>query len=95
MFVPRYIGVFWIYINDRVIIFIWYYNGTRNSCTRSWKKVVTEKCYMKDKIELINKLWNNDTENIGMLSSASKDVSVKFVDQRLQILNNKESLNGL
>ena len=56
MFVPRYIGVFWIYINDRVIIFIWYYNGTRNSCTRSWKKVVTEKCYMKDKIELINKL---------------------------------------
>ena len=30
-----------------------------------------------------------------MLLSASKDVSVKFADQCIHIINNKEKLNGL
>ena len=43
----------------------------------------------------MGKLEINDTNNIGMLSSASKDVSIKFVDQCVHILNNKEILNEL
>ena len=31
----------------------------------------------------------------GMIPSASKDVSIKFSDQCIYILNNKEMLNGL
>ena len=46
-------------------------------------------------MELMGKLASNDTTNIGMLPSASKYVSVKFADQCLHILNNKEILNGL
>ena len=46
-------------------------------------------------MEIIVKLANNDATNIGMLSSASKYVSIKFSDQCLYILNNKEILNGL
>ena len=41
-------------------------------------------------MELIGKLGNNDTTNIEIFPSASKDVSVKFSGQCLQILNNKE-----
>ena len=40
-------------------------------------------------MELIGKLAVNDTTNIGILTSDSKDVSIKFVDQCLHILNNK------
>ena len=47
------------------------------------------KPYLKGKIELIGKLGGNDTSNIVMLTSASKDVSVKFLDQCIHILNNK------
>ena len=46
-------------------------------------------------MELMGKLDSNDTTNIGMLPSASKDVSVKFEYQYLQIINNKEIVNGL
>ena len=55
----------------------------------------TDKRYLKGEMELIGKLASNYTTNIGMLPSASKYVSVKFVDQCLHILNNKETLNGL
>ena len=44
---------------------------------------------------LIGKLGSNDTTNIGMLPSASKDVSIKFLDPCLHFLKNKEILNGL
>ena len=53
------------------------------------------KFYLKGEMELIGKLASNDTTNIGMLTSASKDVSIKFSDQCLNILNRKEILNGL
>ena len=46
-------------------------------------------------MELIGKLSSNDTTNIRILPSASKEVSVKFADQCLHILNNKERLNRL
>ena len=46
-------------------------------------------------MELISKLESYDTSKIGMLPSASKDVSIKFVDQCRHILNNKERLNGI
>ena len=43
----------------------------------------------------MGKLSSNDTTNIGMLPSASKDLSIKFPDQCLHIINNKEIFNGL
>ena len=46
-------------------------------------------------MEIIGKLGSNDTRNIGMLTSASKDVSIQFEEQCLHIINNKEILNGL
>ena len=46
-------------------------------------------------MELIGKLGINDTTKIGILPSASKDVSIKFVDQCIHILNNKEILNSI
>ena len=44
---------------------------------------------------MIVRLASNDTSNIGMLASASKDVSIKFPDQYRHIINSKERLNGL
>ena len=41
----------------------------------------TDKNYLKGRMELIGKLASNNTTNIGMLPSASKDVSIKFADQ--------------
>ena len=55
----------------------------------------TYKRYLKEQMELIGKLASNDTSKIGMLPSASKDVSVQFADQCIHILNNKDRLNGL
>ena len=49
----------------------------------------TDKHYLKGKKELIGKLASNDTSKIGMLPSASKNVSDNFTDQRIHILNNK------
>ena len=55
----------------------------------------TDKRFLKGKMELIGKLVNKNTANIGMLSSDSKYVSIKFSDKCIHILNNKEILNGL
>ena len=55
----------------------------------------TGKRYLKGEMEHMGKLVSNDTTNIGILFSASKYVSVKFADQCLHILNNKERFNGL
>ena len=55
----------------------------------------TGKRYFKEQMEPIGKLASKDTSKIGMISSASKDVSIKFIDQCIHILNNKERLNGL
>ena len=46
-------------------------------------------------MELMGKLAINYTKNIGMLPSDSKDVSIKFEDQCIHIINNKEGLNGI
>ena len=54
-----------------------------------------DKRYLKGKMELMGKLESNNTTNIGMLTSASKYVSINFADQCLHIINNKEILNGL
>ena len=48
-----------------------------------------DKRYLKGRMELIGKLASNDTSNIGILPSASKDVSVKFAYQCIHILNIK------
>ena len=55
----------------------------------------TNKHYLKGKMELMGKLESKDNTNIKMLPSASKYVSIKFSDQCLHILNNKEILNGI
>ena len=49
----------------------------------------TYKRYLKGKMELIGKLGSNNTTNIAMLTSDSKDVYIKFAYQCLEILNNK------
>ena len=56
---------------------------------------VTEIFYLKGKMEFIGQLGCNNTSKIGMLPSASKDVYIKFADNCIHILNNKERLNGL
>ena len=55
----------------------------------------TDKRYLKGEMEFIGKLSSNHTINVGTLSSASKDVSIKFSDQCLHIINDKEILNGI
>ena len=60
-----------------------------------WNNVVDglnakEKRYLKEQMELIGGLASNGTSNIEMLPSASKYVSIKFLDQCIHILNNKE-----
>ena len=56
---------------------------------------VMDKRYLKGEMDIIGKLYNNNTSNIGMFPSASKDVSIKFVDQCIHIINNNKILNGL
>ena len=48
-----------------------------------------DKPYLKVKVELIGKLESDDTSNIGILPSSSKDAPIKFADQCIHILNNK------
>ena len=48
----------------------------------------TEKRYLKGKIEPIGKLGSNNNTEIGIILSASKDISIKFPDQCLHIINN-------
>ena len=55
----------------------------------------TEKNYLRGEMELMGELSSNDTTHIGMLISASKNVSIKFADQYIHILNNKSKLNVL
>ena len=71
-----------------------------NKCTWSWKNIVdgmnkTENIYLNEKIELLGKLTNNDTSKIVIISSASKDVSINFSEQCLNIITNNDSLNGI
>ena len=40
-----------------------------------------EKCFLKEQMELLGKVSNNYTSNIGMLHSASKYVSINFAGQ--------------
>ena len=54
-----------------------------------------DKRYLKECMELIGKSGINGTSKIGILLCASKYVSFKFSDQCIQILNNKERINGL
>ena len=46
-------------------------------------------------MELIGKSGSNDTTKIVIIPSGSKSVFIKFADQCLHILNNKETLNVL
>ena len=46
-------------------------------------------------MELIDKLASNDTSKIEILPSASKDVSIKFSENYLHIINNRAILNEL
>ena len=46
-------------------------------------------------MELIGKLESRHKSKIQIFPSDSKDVSTKFSDQCIHILNNKEILNGL
>ena len=45
---------------------------------------------LRKKLKLIGKLESNDTSKNGMIPSASKDVSIKFVYKCIHIINNKE-----
>ena len=54
----------------------------------------TDKNYLKEKMELLGKLASNDTSNIGIITSASKYVSIKFAETFTLILNNNNRLNG-
>ena len=55
----------------------------------------TEKRYLKGEMELVGKLASKDTSKIGMLPSDPKDVSIKFADQCVNFLNDKDKLNGI
>ena len=50
---------------------------------------VTYKRYLKEEMEAIGKLGSNNTTDIVILPSASKDFLIKFSDQCIRILNNK------
>ena len=53
-----------------------------------------DKFYLKGEMEVIGKLASNGTSNIGMLPSASKYFYIKFSDQCIHIINNKETFKG-
>ena len=55
----------------------------------------TDKRCLKEQKELLGKIAINSISNIGIIPSASKDASIKFVEQFLHMINNKERLNGL
>ena len=46
-------------------------------------------------MELIGKLKSSDTSNIGVLTSASKYVSINVLEHCLNIITNKDRLNRL
>ena len=45
-------------------------------------------------MEIIGKLGSNHITKIGILPSASKEVFIKFADQCLHIINNKERMDS-
>ena len=45
-------------------------------------------------MKIIDKLASKDKSRIGMILSDSKDISIKFAYQCINILNNKEIWNG-
>ena len=47
------------------------------------------------KTRTICKLAKNNTSKIVMITSASNDISIIFIDQCIHIINDKERLNGL
>ena len=51
----------------------------------------TEKIVLREQMEIIGKFASNDIPNIGVLPSASKDVSIKFLDLCIHIPNDKHS----
>ena len=53
------------------------------------------KRYLKEQMELLGELANNDMSNYGILCSASKYISIKFIEQFLHIITNNRRLNGL
>ena len=53
------------------------------------------KRYLKQQMGVIGKSESNNISNTGILSSASKEVSIQFADKFIHILNNKDGLNGL
>ena len=55
----------------------------------------THKRYFKGEMEIMGKLESNDTTYIGMLTSASKYISINFSDKCIYIINDKEILNGI
>ena len=50
----------------------------------------TDKRYLKGDMEPIGKLASKDTTNIGILTSSSKYISIKFAYQCLHIINIKK-----
>ena len=90
-----------VYIfNDCVIIYVWYYNVFLIHAPVHGKISVdglnaTSKLYLKEQMEIIGKLSINYTSNVGILPIAYKDVSIKSVDQFINIPNIKYRLNGL
>ena len=53
------------------------------------RRNATDKRDLKGEIDIIGKLANINKSNIGILTRASKDVSIKFSDQCIHILKNK------
>ena len=71
-----------------------------NSASGHGKNVVhginaMENIIWRGKRNLLVKLPSNDTSKIGMIPSAPKDTPIKFTDQCINIIINKEILNGL
>ena len=88
----------WI-VNNCIIIFICYYNGSCNKYTWVWKEcILWTRCNWQNLyeggMELVRKLASNNKSNIWMHPSAPKDVSVIYSYQCINVINNKDRLNG-
>ena len=89
-------AVYLITVLSYLYVIIMYYainaSGNRNNVFDGLDG--TDKCYLKEHIELLVKLASDDTSKIGIHPIASKDVSINFSWQCLHILINNERLNG-
>ena len=54
-----------------------------------------DKHYLNEQMEILGKSASNDTPNIGMITSASRDVSINLSEQCLQIITNNDRFIGL